>query len=220
MTAYVFYRSAAVFFLFLPAGFLWPLMCRNGYRKKRQEELRLQFKEAIRILASSLSAGYAVENAFTAGAGELAELYGKEAMITREFSYIAHQLTMNRTVETLLLDFAVRSGLEEVQQFAEIFAVSKRSRGELVSVVNHVVHVIGIRIQVREEIRTMTAEKQLEQKIMSLMPVLTVLYVDLTSPGFFAPMYETLAGRLVMTVCLAVYLGACLLSVRILEMEW
>lgn len=220
MIAYVFYRSPAVFFLFLPAGFFWPLIRRNGYRKKRQEELRLQFKEAIRILASSLSAGYAVENAFTAGAGELAELYGKEAMITREFSYIAHQLTMNRTVEALLLDFAVRSGLEEVQQFAEIFAVSKRSRGELVSVVSHVVHVIGVRIQVQEEIRTMTAEKQLEQKIMSLMPVLIVLYVDLTSPGFFAPMYETLAGRLVMTVCLTVYLGACLLSVRILEMEW
>ena len=141
-------------------------------------------------------------------------------MITREFSYLSHQLSMNRTVESLLFDFAVRSGLDEIKQFAEIFAVSKRSRGELVSVVNHVVHVLGDRIAVQEEILTMTAEKRLEQKIMNLMPYLIVLYVDLASPGFFAPMYETAAGRLVMTVCLLVYLSACLLSSRILRMEW
>lgn len=219
-TAYVFYRSIAFFLLFLPAAFAWPLFRREVYRKRRQEELRLQFKEAIRILASSLSAGYAVENAFTAGVRELKELYGEEAMITREFSYLSHQLTMNRTAESLLLDFAARSGLDEVKQFAEIFAVSKRSRGELVSVVNHVVHVLGDRITVREEILTMTAEKRLEQRIMNLMPYLIVLYVDLTSPGFFAPMYETLAGRLVMTVCLMVYLMSCVLSRRILQMEW
>ena len=211
VTAYVFYRSLTAFLLFLPAAFAWPSVCRKRYCKKRQEELRLQFKEAIRILASSLSAGYAVENAFAAGVRELRELYGEEAVITREFSYLSHQLSMNRTVESLLFDFAVRSGLDEIKQFAEIFAVSKRSRGELVSVVNHVV---------QEEILTMTAEKRLEQKIMNLMPYLIVLYVDLASPGFFAPMYETAAGRLVMTVCLLVYLSACLLSSRILRMEW
>ena len=219
-TAYVFYRSLTAFLLFFPAAFAWPSVCRKRYCKKRQEELRLQFKEAIRILAASLSAGYAVENAFAAGVRELRELYGEEAVITREFSYLSHQLSMNRTVESLLFDFAVRSGLDEIKQFAEIFAVSKRSRGELVSVVNHVVHVLGDRIAVQEEILTMTAEKRLEQKIMNLMPYLIVLYVDLASPGFFAPMYETAAGRLVMTVCLLVYLSACLLSSRILRMEW
>ena len=36
-------------------------------------------------------------------------------MITKEFSYIAHQLRMNRTVETLLAEFADRSGLEEIK---------------------------------------------------------------------------------------------------------
>ena len=180
----------------------------------------MQFKEAIKFLASSLTAGYAVENAFAAGAAELQEMYGEEGMMAEEFSHIAHQLSMNRPVEVLLLEFAERSGVEEIMQFAEIFAVSKRSRGELVPVVNHVVHVISDKLQVREEILTMTAEKRLEQKVMNLMPYGIVLYVDLTSPGFFAPMYETAAGRLVMTFCLLLYVAALLLSRRILRMEW
>lgn len=219
LTAFVFYRSFAAFLLFLPAAFAWPFLQRRKFKEKRQEQLRLQFKEAILILASSLAAGYSVENAFSAGAGELEELYGADGIITREFSYIAKQLRMNRTVESLMTEFAGRSGLEEVESFAEIFAVSKRSRGELVSVVGHVAHVIGDRIQVREEILTMTAEKQFEQKIMNLMPYLIVVYVDLSSPGFFSQMYGTVIGRLVMTACLAVYLASCVISGRILQIE-
>ena len=219
ITAYVFYRSVSAFFLLLPFGLVWPLVRRKKLCAERREELRRQFREAIQILASGLAAGYSVENAFSASVKDLEEMYGKNGMITREFSYIAHQLTMNRTVETLLLSFAKRSGLEEVKNFSVIFAVSKRSRGELVSVVNHVVHVISDRIQVREEIATMTAEKRFEQKIMNLMPFFIVFYVDVTSPGFFEPMYRTVAGRVVMTACLGMYLAACVISQRILQIE-
>ena len=217
--AYLFYRSVAAFILFLPVGILYPLYKRKSLREQRKEELRLQFKEAILILASSLGAGYAIENAFLEGNRELEELYGKDGMITEEFSYIGHQLKMNRTVEELLTDFAGRSGLEEIGNFAEIFSVSKRSRGELVSVVNHVVHVISDKIQVKEEILTLTAEKKFEQRIMNLMPFLIVLYIDLSSPGFFDQMYETAAGRGVMTVCLFIYGGAIYLAERIIRIE-
>lgn len=202
VTAYVFYRSFLAFVLMLPAGMLRPFFKRRELCRRRKEELRLQFKEAIQIVASALAAGYSVENAFIASVRDLEEQYGKEGMITREFSYLASQLKMNRTVEALLSSFAKRSGLDEVENFSVIFTVSKRSRGELASVVHHVVHVISDRIQVREEILTMTAEKQFEQRIMNLMPYLIVLYVDLSSPGFFSQMYETAVGRVVMTGCL------------------
>ena len=65
----------------------------------------------------------------------------------------------------------------------------------------------------------MTASKAFEQKIMSLVPVLIVLSIDLTSPGFFDIMYRTMAGRLVMSGCLAVYGISLLLARRILQVE-
>ena len=218
-TAYVFYRSFTAFLLFLPVGFLYPLAKKKELALQRQEELRRQFKEAVLILSSSLGAGYSVENAFAGSLRELEELYGREGMITKEFSYIAHQLRMNRTVETLLAEFADRSGLEEIKNFSDIFAVSKRSRGELVSVVNHTVHVISDRLQVREEILTMTAEKQFEQKIMNLAPYCIVIYIEFSSPGFFRQMYGTAAGRVVMTGCLLIYCASCFLSFKILDIE-
>ena len=189
------------------------------YGRKRREALRLQFREGILALSSALESGYSVENAFAASLQDLREMYGEDGMITREFAYIVQQLRMNRTVESLLSGFGVRSGVEEIEDFAEIFAVSKRSRGGVVSVISHVTRVISGKIEVREEILNMTAEKVFEQRIMNLIPFFIVIYVDMTSPGFFDCMYTTAVGRIVMTVCLAVYAVSILLAERFLQIE-
>lgn len=216
---YVFYRSLALFMVFLPFAVLWPLYRRNDFQKKRQEILRVQFREGLLSLSSSLQAGLSVENAFAESVRDLTEMYGPDGMITVEFSYIVRQMKMNRTPESLIADFGERSGIEEIRNFAGIFAAAKRSRGGISAVIAHFAGVISDKIQVREEILTMTAEKKFEQRIMNLIPFLIVIYIDVTSPGFFDVMYRTLAGRIIMTVCLALYGIALLLSKHFLEIE-
>ena len=78
---------------------------------------------------------------------------------------------------------------------------------------------IGDKVQVKEEILTLTASKRFEQNIMNLIPLIIVLYIDRTSPGFFTLMYTTIIGRIVMTGCLLFYLIALKLSWKILNIE-
>lgn len=217
--AYGFYRSMAVFvILLIPAcGYLW--IYKRIWREKQLLCLEQQFKEAIRILAGSLNAGYSVENAIIAGCGELAQIYGTDGMIVREFVYMREQMNMNRSVEQVIQDFADRSGLEEAERFSQIFQIAKRSGGQLVPVICHTVSIMEDRSQVKEEIRTMSASVQFEQKVMRIIPFLMILYIDMTSPGFFGVMYETVLGRLVMTGCLAAYLLSCYLSKKILDIR-
>ena len=84
---------------------------------------------------------------------------------------------------------------------------------------NHTAEVIGSKIQLREEIASMTAARRLEQRIMNLLPYLIVIYIDTASPGFFAQMYSTAIGRGVMTGCLIAYVTAVLISKKILDIE-
>lgn len=83
VTAYVFYRSFLAFVLMLPAGMLRPFFKRRELCRRRKEELRLQFKEAIQIVASALAAGYSVENAFIASVRDLEEQYGNHGIDAR-----------------------------------------------------------------------------------------------------------------------------------------
>ena len=73
------------------------------------------------------------------------------------------------------------------------------------------------KIQIQEEIRTLTASRQFEQKIMNVLPFLIIFYIDQTSPGMFDVMYQTILGRVVMTVCLVIYLAAILFARNILD---
>lgn len=217
--AYTFYRSWEVFLAALPAAFFYPLWERRRRKEKRQAMLASQFKDGMMILASGLSAGYSIENALTAGEQELTLLYGADGMITREFTGMAQQIRINRPVEQLLMDFAKRSGLEDVQNFAEVFSVAKRSGGDLGGIMRHTADMIRDKMQVREEIATLTASKQFEQKIMNMIPFLIVFYVDISSPGFFEQMYGTGLGRMLMSGCLVVYLAAYVLAQKILAIE-
>jgi tight adherence protein B len=46
-----------------------------------------------------------------------------------------------------------------------------------------------------------------------------VIYIDLTSPGFFQLMYTTAIGKVVMTVCMVLYVLAFFISRKIMSIE-
>lgn len=218
--AYIFYRSMLVF------GFMLPLCCgiliwreRRQRLKRRKRMLAQQFKEAMVILAASLSAGYAVENAMAVSLEELRLLYGEQGLIVREFSGMVQQIRTNRNVEQVLAEFARRSGLEDVQNLAEVLGIGKRTGGDLGSIMRHTAEVIRDKMQVKEEIITLTTSRQFEQKIMNMIPFFIIVYVEGSSPGFFDQMYCTGMGRGLMTMCLILYLTAFWLSERILDIE-
>ena len=217
--AWIFYRSVLFFLLLLPAAFLLPCYMKDVLRERRQRTLLLEFREALSVLSGSLSAGYSLENAVGESTEELRMIFPEDAPIVREFDHINHLCSMNIPVEHAVDDLAERSGLDDIRNFARVLRLAKRSGGELVSVISHTTDTISDRIQVREDILTMTASRRFEQRIMNLMPALIILYVDLTSPGFFTVMYTTAAGRIVMTVCLLVWLAAVKLSNRIMRIE-
>lgn len=205
--------------MMLPAGCIYPLYEKRQKKEKRLRELAVQFKESMVILADSLSAGYALENALAVSREELILLYGEQGMITREFAYMVQQIRMNRNVEQIMAEFADRSGLEDAQNFSEVLSVAKRSGGDLSGIMRHTAEVIRDKMQVKEEIRTLTASKQFEQKIMNLIPFFIVFYVEGSSPGFFNQMYGTGLGRMLMSGCLIVYAISFLMARKILDIE-
>lgn len=216
---YVFYRSIRLFLILIPVGLLFPLMLKKDLKKKRLEILRGQFKDAILAVASGLNAGYSVENAFAVSLKEMEEIHGSDSMIVKEIRLILQKVRMNLTFEDALGDFAGRSGLDDVKNFADVFLAARKSGGELMKIIARTAEIIGEKIRIQEEILTATASRRMEQKIMSAIPVLIVIYIELTSPGFFAILYTTMGGRLLMTVCLGIYLVSCQMAKSFLEIE-
>ena len=69
--SFVFYRSLFCFLFLLPLTLLFPFTRRNALIAARRRKLLLAFREALSLLAASLSAGYSLENALRESLGEL-----------------------------------------------------------------------------------------------------------------------------------------------------
>ncbi len=219
MLAYVFYRSLfAIIFLCPLIPFCVKAQTERLCRQQK-EALKIQFKDALQSVSAALQAGYSVESAIWEAAGDMENMYGAEGLITRELSAIREGIRNNRTPEELFMQLAKRSGLEDIRDFAEVFSIAKRSGGDLPAVIRVCSVTIGDKIETAKEIGTLIAAKKLEGRIMDIIPCFIILYIDMSSPGFFDVLYETAMGRVVMTVCLAIYAGAILLSEKIMSIE-
>lgn len=217
--AWLFYRSSTGLAV---AAVVGPMCCYLYRREKiraRQQELRNQFKECIRVVTGSVQAGYSVENAFAEAEQELVQLFGRQADLCRELHRINQQIRLNMPIEKLLEQLANRSGVEEIFSFGQVFGYAKRNGSDFVRILRDTVERIGEKAELEREIHTLIAAKQLEQKIMNVIPLAILLFIDCTSPEFLQMMYEGVFGRVCMTICLLVYAGAYLLSARIVDIQ-
>ena len=216
---YTFYKSINLFFAALPISFIYPFLIKKSLIAKRRNELLNQFKESLSILSSFLSAGYSTENAFRAAIPELKHLFHEDAMIVKEFENIVNGLSINKSLESMLSDFAYRSGLDDITNFSETFNIAKKNGGNLVHIITHTSGIIRDKVQIAEDIKTLNASKIYEQRVMNLIPFIIILYMNFTSPDFFITLYTTFLGRLTMTICLGIYCLSIFLANRIMNIE-
>ena len=72
---------------------------------------------------------------------------------------------------------------------------------------------------IKDEIAVAISEKKMEQNIMTVIPIFLMIYVNMSSKGFLDVMYDTLMGKIVMTVSLIAYVAAYFWSEKIVAME-
>lgn len=206
----------------LPGVAIFPIYRRNYVRKKISEqkrELLLQFKDGMQSVSVALLSGYSIENAWIEAEKELRELYGGEAHMVEEMRYMNSGIRMNQPIEQLLDQFAMRTGCEDIVGFAEIFRFAKRSGGNFARIIQNTVQRIAEKQEVEREIETILSGKKMEQKIMNVVPVCLLAYLNLTSEEFLGPLYGNFFGICVMTLAFVAYVGALLLAQKMVEIK-
>jgi tight adherence protein B len=211
----LFYKSLWAVLLLLPVSVF---QFRSEHKRRLEEQrqrLNREFSDGLAGLSAALEAGYSVENAFPECIHDLRMIYPEDALIVVEFCQMQRQICNSRSVEEVLSEFADRSGDEDIACFAEVFSTAKRTGGDLLKIIRATERIVSEKAEINREIRTMVAAKRFEAGIMNVVPFVILIYFTFADPKFLAPLYETIGGRIIMTVLLAVYAGCLYLSRRI-----
>ncbi|MCR5295236.1 MAG: type II secretion system F family protein [Lachnospiraceae bacterium] len=216
---YLFYRRWWMLPFLLPLGGVYMLREIEEAKRARRKKLRADFREMLSSLSASLRAGYSVENALAESAREMENRLGRDADMTRELIHMAHEMRVSVPPAELLRDFASRSHVEDIEDFAAVFSIAQRSGGNMAGIIRTAAGKIAGKIEVEREIEAVLAAKVYEQRIMSVLPAAIILYVGSTSPGFFDVLYGNLFGIAVMTVFLLVYGAGVYWGARIADIR-
>ena len=216
---FIFYRSIIWSFVLSLIGLYYPKVKTKEIIHERKEELLREFKEALYAISASLSAGKSVPVAFKDAYEDLLIIFEDDkAFILDELQFIIRRLDRNETVEESLNEFAERSTLEEVQSFADVFTACTRTGGNLKDVIQNSSVIIGEKIEIKQEIQTLLSGKKFEGRLLTIMPIALVLFLEISAPDFINPIFKA-SGRIMMTFSLFIIGVAALWVRKIINIE-
>ena len=194
----------------VPAAILFPLYKRKDIKERKKQKILWEFKENLYALSTALRAGQSLESAFATMTQDMdAEIY---RILTPVYQSMTAQMKLHRRLEDLLLEFAAETEADDIRSFAEIIAVAKRTRGDMTEVIENTAQLLQEKIEIRQELEVLLARKKTEQRVMNLMPLLVIGMLATLSPDYVRPLYVTLQGRAIMTICLLLALASILVA--------
>ncbi|MCR5134849.1 MAG: type II secretion system F family protein [Clostridiales bacterium] len=187
---------------------------------RRKALLETQFRDFLYAVASSVAAGRQLERALEDAEQTLLVIYPPSSPLCRELAAINRAVREERGDEAALLrDLADRSGSEDIRDFVEVYVLCRKLGGDMEEVIRNTSSIMTDKMAVRREIRTLTAQKQLEGRIISVMPVLVIMGLNVFSPEYLSVLYTTISGRLIMTAALAGIAVAFLMTQKLLDIR-
>lgn len=205
--------------LFIPVAVWNGRRFREKQRRQKEERFIVEYKELLRNLISGLETGYSVENAFLEAERQHRHLFETDSVLLPELHAINGAVALRVPIEKAFHSFAERHPYEEVLSFASIFAFGKRLGGNYIANLRTTARKLEEKMDLKQEITTMFAEKQLELSVMSVMPMVIIAYMKVGSAGFLAPMYRNPVGMIIMTGCIGIYVVALTIGRQIISIE-
>jgi tight adherence protein B len=191
--------------LALAAGAV-PVLVLMHIRNRRAAKLSRQLPDAIDLMVRSLRAGHPLNASFQILAREMPDPMGSEMGI------VADAITYGDDLTDAVADFAERAGVEDARYLAVAINIQAGTGGNLAHVLDALAQVIRQRFAMLRKISALSAEGRLTAIIVSLVPLVIFVSLNLLSPTYYGdvtddPLYTPfLATGAVLTVLNAIVL--------------
>jgi tight adherence protein B len=154
-------------------------------QRRRFEE---QLPDTLNLLATSLRAGYSMQQALEAVSSEAPE------PTAREFKRILNEIRLGRSVSEALQDSANRMESTDFDWVVLAFTIQREVGGNLAEVLQTTSETILQRGRLRREARALTAEGRISALVLASMPFLMFGLLYTSNRNYLDPMFETRVG--------------------------
>ena len=110
--------------------------------------------------------------------------------IGTEFGIVADEITYGADLETAMRNLYFRIGQEDLPLFVTAVAIQSSTGGNLGEILENLSGVIRQRFKMRRKIRALAAEGRASAMILSSLPIVMFLIVQVVAPEFYASVWH------------------------------
>jgi tight adherence protein B len=178
----------------LLSGTLLPWLVLRIIRGRRQKIFGAQFPDALDIIVRSLRAGHPVPIAITMVAREMPDPIGSE------FGVVSDEITYGADLETGMRSLYYRIGQDDLPLFVTAVAIQSATGGNLGEILENLSRVIRERFKMRRKIRALAAEGRASALILSSLPIVMFLVVQVLTPNFYGSVWHEDITKIVLAI--------------------
>ena len=183
--------------------------------------IRKNFKR--RVKNDMLRAVIVMNNAFKAGKSTLQAVeiasHDLPKPISLEFKKIYQDMTYGISVDVAFSRFASRVGLDEANYIATSLTILNKTGGNIVAVFSSIERTLFDKKKLESDLKNSTAASNLVVKVLMGIPILFVLVIYVISPNYFAPLFKSSLGYLVLFIITLMFLIYIYLLNKIMKVK-
>ncbi len=190
-----------------------PVLILRFYRGRRLKAFERELPDAIDLMSRALKAGHSLSSAIEVVAEQSQE------PVASEFGEVFRSQNFGLPFRDAVLQLADRVPSKDLQFLVTAVMVQKETGGNLTEILDRTTHVIRERGRILGEVRTKTAQGRLTGWILSLLPVILGVLINIFNPGYAAPLlHDPLGQKMLCGGACLIAIGSFLIS-RIVKIE-
>ena len=218
--SYLMYRNLIFAAVILPFSRRIRMFVTDSLIERRRRRYITEFKDFLFMASTAIGAGRSMKDAIAESIPSLRNIYGSRSVLVHDLEKAYERMeTGGENDISVLRDMAELSGLEDVHDFVTIYSICKMTGASLITALNKAASVIMEKMSIDREIEELIKRKESEGLVIFAMPVIIILFLNITAPDYIAPLYETIAGRIIMTVVCASSIGIYAMIQKIVNVE-
>lgn len=194
-----------------------PLVARiasKAQEKRRIDDLQHEMPEVLRLLCIALESGSSLPAALRYAA------QNSNGVLAAELDKTVWDLEAGHGFDEALERLRERTGGSEFAFLAVAMEIQHRSGGSLSDILNNVSTLLKQTSELKDDLRTKTAQGRLSSRIVSLMPFALLVILSLFSPGYLSGFLSSPLGICLFVFALLLEILGCVLVRRALAVDF
>ena len=171
------------------AGYVAPGACFRWRRRRRRLRFEEQVPYMLQLVVGSLSSGSSLAQSLE----EAAQIC--QPPISKELEIVLREMSLGVAMEEALKSMARRVDSSDFDMVTLACRIQREAGGSLTAVLNKVADTVRMRLQLRGELRTLTAQGRLSTLVVGLLPIAVFIAVMMIAPTYFTPLLKDSFGR-------------------------